>query len=167
MRWIAWFAVFAGLIPAAAAQSPEPPGRLRIGTVELSLGMPEQSALGALKRVFAVERARSAGDDWAVTDRGKTIAVVSFSAEKLSRASKAWVSTYDRGASLLAGQFYTLAGEFAAEGRTACTLAAKPYRVGAVAGRIVTLDCGNESIQFIESRAKQNEWTTSLEEVLQ
>jgi hypothetical protein len=168
MRWIAWFAILASaILPTAAAQSPATLGRLRIGTVELSLGMPEKSALGSLRHEFRVERARSAGDDWAVIDHGSTIAVASFSAGKLSRVSKSWVSTEDSGAALLSDRLYALAGEFASQGRTACTLAAKPYQVGPIEGRIVTLACGNESIQLIQIRSNPNEWTTSLQEVLQ
>ena len=167
MRWIAWLAIFVAIVPTTAAQTPAAPSSLQIGSVNLSLGMPEKSALGALKRAFRMERARSAGDDWAVIDHGRTIAIASFSAERLSRVSKSWVSTDDRGAAFLSDRLYALAGEFTAQGRTACTLAAKPYQVGPIEGRIVTLDCGNESIQLIQSRSNQNEWMTSLQEVLQ
>lgn len=166
MRLIAWFALVAMIAPAAAAQT-RTAQSLRVGKVALSLGMPQKTALAALKGQFHVERARSAGDDWAVMDREKTVAIVSFSAGQLSRVSRTWTSSGDRGATALADQIYALAGKFAKQGRTECTLAAKPYQVAKVEGRIVTLACGNKSIQLIESRTHGSGWVTSLQEVLQ
>lgn len=164
---IRWLALLAAFLPAVAAQTPAAGGALRIGAIELSLGMPRKPALDALKRRFHVEHARSAADDWAVTAGGKTIAIVSFSEGKISRISKIWTTTREPGAVPLADQLYSLAGEFTAEGRTDCTLAAKPYKMSDVEGRIVTLACGNKSIQLTESRTPGSPWVTSLQEVLQ
>ena len=167
MRLIAWIALLAAIAPAAAAQPPSASDSLRLGTVNLSLGMPENAALEALERQFHVERARGAGDDWAVLKDGNTVAIVSFSADQLARVSRTWMTTSLSSADLLAERLYTLAGQFATEGRTECTLAAKPYKVGGVEGRIVTIACGDMSIQLIESRTLRSGWVTSLQEVLQ
>jgi len=166
-QWIAGFALLAVMIPAATAQPRPDADSLRLGRVEVSLGMPQETVLGDLRRQFHVERARGAGDDWAVIEHGKTVALVTFSQDKLSRVSKTWISTGGRDASVLADRLYSLAGEFAAGGRTACTLAAKPYQVAGVEGRIVTLSCGSKSIQLIQSRTKGSAWVTNLQEVLQ
>ncbi|HVB33360.1 MAG TPA: hypothetical protein VNJ52_03160 [Patescibacteria group bacterium] len=167
VHWIAWFALPALILPAAAAQRRPDANSVRVGRAELSLGMPQKTVLGGLGRQFHVEHARGAGDDWAVIDHGKTIAIVSFSADKLSRVSKTWMTTGERNATALADRLYSLAGEFTAQERTACTLAAKPYKVAEVEGRIVTLSCGNKSIQIIQSRTPKSAWVTSLQEVLQ
>jgi hypothetical protein len=155
------------LAPSAIAQAPAPADRLQLGSVELTLGMPENAALTALKRKYHVERARSAGDDWAVSQGTKTLGVASFSAGKLSRASKTWLSTEDRAAASLAGQLYQLAGEFASEGRTQCTLSAKPYRITGAEGRVVTLVCGAKSVQLFQSTLAHGGSAVSLQEVLQ
>jgi hypothetical protein len=166
-RLIAWFALIAAVIPAAASPAPPAADSLRVGAVELSLGMPEKTALDSLKRQFRVERARGADDDWAVTERGSTIAIVSFSNEKLNRISKTWMTTDEHEASDLAERLYALAGEFTAQGRTDCVLGAKPYTASGVEGRIVTIACGDKSIQLIQSRTQHGAWVTSLLEVLQ
>lgn len=167
MRMIAWLALLAVIVPTAAAQTPRSAESFRLGTVNLSLGMPKNSAIGALNRQFHVERARSAGDDWVVLKDGNTVAMVSFSAEKLTSVSRTWMTTRMSSADMLAQRFYTLASRFTAEGRTSCALAAKPYRVSGAEGRIVTIACGNLSIQLIESRTQRSGWITSLQEVLQ
>jgi hypothetical protein len=168
MRWIAWLVLLAAaVLPAAAGQGPEPTDSLRVGRVELSLGMPEKTAITILRSQFHVERARGAGDAWAVIKDGDTVAIASFSEDKLSRVSKTWVSTGGRDAAGFADRIYSLAGEFAAQGRAQCTLAAKPYKVAGVEGRIVTLACGNKSMQIVQSRSGRGAWVTSLLEVLQ
>lgn len=167
MRWIAWLALLAVVMPAAAAQTRPPTESLRVGKVELSLGMPQKAVLYRLRGQFHVEQARGAGDAWAVIDHGKTIAVVSFSADHLSRVSKTWMTTGGRDATTLADQLYSLAGEFSEQDRTSCTLVTKPYKVGKVEGRVVALSCGNKSIQIIQSRTPKSPWVTSLQEVLQ
>lgn len=167
-RWIVFFALAATLAPASAvAQTGPDAGSLRVGRVELSLGTPQKTVLGKLGREFHVERARGAGDDWAVVGRGKTVAIVSFRQDRLSRVSRTWISTGGRETAGLAERIYALAAEFETQGRTACTLSAKPYQVGGVEGRIVTLACGNKSIQMVQSRTKRSGWVTSLQEVLQ
>ena len=86
---------------------------------------------------------------------------------KLNRAAKTWYLTGGGDAARLAGRLYSLAEQFADEGRTQCTLSAKPYRTGGVEGRIVTLACGAKSIQINRSRLKSGGYATSLREVLQ
>jgi hypothetical protein len=167
MRMIAWFAFLVAFAPAASAQTPGAANSLRLGTVQLSLGMQQKAAIDALGREFHVEHARGAGDDWAVLKDGNTVAVVSFSGDKLNRISRTWMTSGLSSANTLAERVYTLAGEFTQEGRTNCTLAAKPYRVGDVEGRVVTLACGSKSIQLIQSRRQRSGWVTSLQEVLQ
>lgn len=172
MARIAWLALAvswlpATVAPAVVAQAPAPADRLQLGLVELTLGMPEKAVIAALERHYRVERARSVADDWAVSEGRKTIGVVSFSAGKLSRASKTWLSTEDRGAASLAGQLYQLAGTFVGEGRTHCTLGTKRYRIAGAAGRIVTLACGAKSVQLFQSGAASGGSATSLREVLQ
>ncbi len=167
MPWIACFALAAILMPAAAAQTRPDAESLRLGRVELSLGMPQKAVLGDLDHEFHVERARGTGGDWAVIERGKTVAIVSFQQDKLSRVSRRWISTGDRGAALMADRMYALAEEFAGQERTACTLSAKPYKLAGVEGRIVTLACGSKSIQIVQSRTQGSDWVTSIQEVLQ
>lgn len=167
MRIIACLALLAVIAPTAAAQTPGAADSLRLGTVNLSLGMQEGAAIGALRRQFHVERARSASDAWAVLKDGNTVAVVSFSANRLSSVSRTWMSSGMSSADTLAERLYTLAGQLTAQGRTACTLAAKPYSVSGAQGRIVTIACGSISIQLIESRTLRSGWVTSLQEVLQ
>ncbi|HEV2387499.1 MAG TPA: hypothetical protein VGS20_09610 [Candidatus Acidoferrales bacterium] len=152
---------------AVDAQAPAPADRIPFGSVELALGMPEKPIIEALERHYHVERARSAGDDWAVSEGTKNIGVVSFSAGKLARVSKTWLSTRDRGAALLAGQLYRLAGQFTGEGRAECTLSAKPYAVAGAGGLVVTLACGAKSVQLFQTRVPPSGSTTSLQEVLQ
>jgi hypothetical protein len=167
MRLVVWIALVAALMPAAIAQAPAA-DRLEIGSVTLALGMPEKPAVGALEHHYRVERARGEGDNWAVMERnGETIALISFSDGKLKRAAKTWYLTADRDSAALAGRLYSLAGEFTGEGRTQCTLSAKPYRAGGVEGRIVTLVCGSKSIQINRSRLSGGGYATSLREVLQ
>jgi len=167
MRLVVWFALVAALLPAAIAQTPAP-DQLKIGSVALALGMPEKAALGALEHHYRVERARGEGDNWAVMERnGETVALISFSGGKLNRAAKSWYLTGGRDAAGLAGQLYSLAEQFTDEGRTQCTLSAKPYRAGGVEGRIVTLACGAKSIQINRSEMKGGGYATSLREVLQ
>jgi hypothetical protein len=142
--------------------------RMKVGVVKLALGMPEKAALGALERHYRVERARGAGDNWAVMERdGETVAMISFRDGMLDRAAKTWYLTGGGDAAGLAGRLYELAAEFGAEGRTACTLSAKPYREGGVEGRIVTLACGAKSIQINRSRMSDGRYATSLREVVQ
>jgi hypothetical protein len=167
MRLVCWLALVVALAPAANAQSRRSE-RLAVGPVALRLGMPEKPALAALARYFRVERARGAGDTWAVM-RGadSTIAMISFRDGKLIRAAKTWDSTPGRDAATLAEQFYRLAGEFARQGRTQCTLSTKPYLADGVRGRIVALACGSKSIQLDRSRLSNGSFVTSLREVLQ
>ena len=73
MRMILYLALLAVMVPTVAAQPSRVADSLRLGMVNLSLGMPESSALGALKRQFHVERARGTGDDWAVLKDGNTV----------------------------------------------------------------------------------------------
>jgi hypothetical protein len=153
--------------PAATVKAPAAADRLKIGNVELTLGMEEKPALAALKRQFHVERARGTGEDWAILRNGETVAVVSFSDGKLARASKTWYSTSSRDAATMADRLFSLADEFAGDGHTECTLSARPYRMGGVEGKIVTLACGSKSIQFNESRMARGGIATSLREVLQ
>ncbi|MDE3137019.1 MAG: hypothetical protein KGL59_10630 [Acidobacteriota bacterium] len=167
MRLVVLSALLAMLGPAAVAQVP-PTDQLKIGPVALTLGMPEKAALEALEHHYRVERARGEGDNWAVMERkGETIALISFGDGKLNRAAKSWYLTGGRDAAGLAGQLYSLAEQFTDEGRTQCTLSAKPYRTGGVEGRIVTLVCGAKSIQINRSQLKDGGYATSLREVLQ
>jgi hypothetical protein len=167
MRLVVLCVLFGMLVPAAIAQTP-PADELKVGSVALTLGMPEKTALEALKHHYRVERARGEGDNWAVMERGgETIALISFSSGKLNRAAKSWYLTAGRDAAGLAGQLYSLAEQFANEGRTQCTLSAKPYRTGGVEGHIVTLVCGAKSIQINRSQLKDGGYATSLREVLQ
>lgn len=167
MRIIACLALLAVIVPAAAAKTPRSAESLDLGTVNLSLGMQEGTAIGALKSQFHVERARSAGDDWVVLKDGNTVAIVSFSSDRLTRVSRTWMTTGLSSGDMLAQRLYTLASQLTAEGRTACTLAAKPYRVAGAEGHIVTIACGNISIQLTESRTPRSGWVTTLQEVLQ
>lgn len=166
MRLVVWFALIAALAPVALAQPPAV-SQLKVGAVALALGMPQKPALTALRHYYRVERARGAGNTWAVMEPdGETIALVTFDDGKLSRAAKTWYVSDERSAAVLVDRLYSLAGEFASQGRTACTLSAKPYRTGGVEGRIVTLACGAKSIQLNRSRMRGG-WATSLQEVLQ
>lgn len=170
MRMIARVALLAGIAavaPTAVAQTRGAARALRLGTVQISLGMPEKTAIDALRRQFHVEHARGAGDAWAVLKDGNTFAILSFSGDRLSRVSKTWMTTSERGATILADRLYSIAREFGKEGRTDCSLVAKPYKVAQVEGRIVTLVCGNKSVQLIQSHTQRSAWTTSLQEVLQ
>jgi hypothetical protein len=167
MRFVVWLALVAALAPTAVAQAPAAE-RLEIGSVALTLGMAEKPALKALEHHYRVERARGEGDNWAVMERdGETVALISFSDGKLNRAAKTWYLTGGGDAAALAGRLYSLAGEFTGEGRTQCTLSAKPYETGGVEGRIVTLACGSKSIQINRSRLGKGGYATSLREVLQ
>jgi hypothetical protein len=167
MRFVAWLVLAAALAPAAFAQTPKA-NRLEVGPVAMTLGMPEKPALAALEHHYRLERARGAGDNWAVMERnGETIALISFRDGKLSRAAKTWYATGGLDAAALADRLYALANEFAGEDRTQCTLGAKPYRTGRVEGRIVTLACGSKSIQINRSRMSDGRFATSLREVLQ
>jgi hypothetical protein len=168
MRLVAWLALVAALAPAALARTPAKADQLQVGSVALTLGMPEKPALAALKHHYRVERARGSGDNWAVMERnGETVAMISFRDGKLNRAAKTWYSTGGHDAARLADRLYTLAGEFTGEGRTQCTLSAKPYRTAGVEGRIVTLVCGSKSIQINRSQMGDGHFATSLREVLQ
>jgi hypothetical protein len=167
MRLLVWCALIAALAPAAIAQTPAA-DRLKIGPVALTLGLPEKEALGALEHHYRVERARGEGDNWAVMERnGETVALISFSGGKLNRVAKSWYLTGGRDAAGLAGQLYSLTERFTDEGRTQCTLSAKPYRTSGVEGQIVTLACGSKSIQINRSQMKGGGYATSLREVLQ
>lgn len=176
MRLLSLLALLAVLAPGQNAPAPEPARsvtapasaeKLQIGSVDLTLGMEEKPTLTALRRQFHVERARGAGEDWAVIRDGETIAVVTFSQGKLSRASKSWFSTSATSATTMIDRLYSLASEFAGAGRTGCILSAKPYRMAGFEGKIVTLACGSKSIQFNESRLAHGGTATSLREVLQ
>lgn len=167
MRLLCWLVLAVALVPAAKAQTHQAE-RLAVGPVALRLGMPEKPALAALARHYRVERAHGAQDSWAVMQgAGRTIAMLSFRDGKLIRAAKTWDSSSGRGAATLAEQLYRLAGEFAREGRTQCTLSTKPYRADGARGRIVALACGSKSIQLDRSRLSEGRFVTSLREVLQ
>ncbi len=142
--------------------------RLEVGSVALTLGMPEKPVLAALERSYRVERARGAGDDWTVTERsGEMIAVVSFGNGKLDRAAKTWYASSGPEAAALADRLYALASGFAGDGETQCTLGAKPYRIGTAVGNILTLACGSKSIQLNRLRTAGGRVSTTLREVLQ
>ena len=165
MRFFGWL-ILALFAPAAFAQTPTT-GRLRLGPVALTLGASENSTLATIKRHFRVERARGAGDTWAVVKPdGETVALVTFTQGKLSRAAKTWFASDEYSAGLLAGRLYDLADEFTDAGRNTCTLSAKPYQEGVVKGRIFTLACGEKSIQLSRTRVGRG-WATRLQEVLQ
>lgn len=155
------------LAPAAAAQTTGAGERLKIGSVALTVGMEEAPVLAALRREFHVEHARGTGEDWVILRNGEALAVVSFRGGKLDRASKTWYSTASPVASTMTDRLFSLARELAGDGRIKCTLSARPYRLGTVEGKIVTLMCGSKSIQFNRSRMTRGGIETSLREALQ
>jgi D-aminopeptidase len=167
MRSIACLVLAAALAPAVLAQTPPAPDRLRIGSVELTLGMSEKSTLAALESHYQVVRARGTGDDWAVSEAGKTIAVVSFAADKLARASKTSYASSSRESAALSDALYSLASQFASDGHTQCMLSTKPYQAARAAGRIVAIACGAESIQLVETQLQAGGSAITLQEVLQ
>lgn len=168
-------------IAAAATNADHSSGQatqddIRLGTVRLTLGMPQDLVLTTLSKSYDVEKLNDGPQfsSWLVNARAGTeklappkyVASVAFRQGKLTVVMKNWAPENQQKGVEFATSLYDVITSFTNEGRTACSIGTGRKRDPGYDGKAIFVTCGAKYIRIDLLSGPQGE-STNMTEVLE
>jgi hypothetical protein len=164
------------LVTAAPTTQGSANDALSIGSVVLRLGMPEDSALAALKNRYSLERAQYSAptlEDYLIQEKGKPeeiIGQVRFRSGMMTLASKEWTpEDKNYSGADLAEIIYKVISRFEQEGDVACTVktlsSAQSSGPGGLELRQTEILCGHRRLEISLSWRNGSAWVQASESI--
>ena len=167
-------------VAAVATNAEHSPGQMtrddiNLGSVRLTLGMPQDLVLTALSKSYDVEKLDDGQQfsSWIVNARAgseklatpKYVANIAFRQAKLTIVMKNWAPENQQKGVEFATSLYDVITSFTNEGRTACSIETGRKRDPGHDGKAIFITCGAKYIRIDILSGPQGE-STSMAEVL-
>ena len=153
MRWkVLLVSIILGSAPLGFAQSSNKPATISLGG-DLTLGLPRGQVLSMLQRTYDLQKTEDKDETYLVEDKAsksnRVVGVVTFTAGKLSYASREWARDVNNDASALADSLFGLLGTLDMK---LCIVSTYSQRNPDTEFQVVHWKCGDKGISLIRTR---------------
>jgi hypothetical protein len=144
---------FTGIISVRAQTSPEQ--SIAIGSIRLTLGMPQDAAITALAGQYTVSQIGDSGEWELSTKDGTSIGWVDFNNNQLIGVTKEWLPEDQTSAFDAASRIYSALNDITNNSPTTCIVETGNEDQSGKEKRSVTITCGEKDVEISATKTER------------